>query len=123
MIEYKNEYIAVPDYAKRCGITTRAAYDRVRARTVASLEVDSTIFINIDKSPMVKQMNPNQRRLKKNPVPPMEHLTWKQWKNVTRYAYAKGVTAGVIFRLMITGKIDGLVIADSVFFKPEQLPA
>jgi hypothetical protein len=120
MTEHRKEYITVPDYAKRCGITTRAAYDRVRARTVASLEVDGSVFINIEKTPPVKRMNPHDKRLKRN-AQHFGHTQLAEWKNVTRYAYAQSVTAGVIFRLMLTGKIDGLVIADTVFFKPAQL--
>jgi hypothetical protein len=121
MIEYRNEYITVPDYAKRCGITTRAAYDRVRARTVASLEVDGTVFINIEETPPVKRMNPHDKRLKRN-TQHMGHTRLGEWKNVTRYAYEHRITAGVIFRQILTKKLDGLVIADNVYFKPAQMP-
>jgi len=121
MIEYRNEYITVPDYAKRCGITSRAAHQRVKKHLVAALEVDGFIFIPVAAAQPVRRINPHLTRNGKK-MKGVTFMKMNEWHDVTRYAYAHKITAGVIFRLMITGKIDGLVIADHVFFKPSQLP-
>jgi hypothetical protein len=120
MIEYKNEYVSVPDYAKRCGITNRSAYHRIRTRMVSAIELDGFIFVNIVLSPPVAHINPHLRRGRKI-FKKAAYVKMDVWHDVTRYAYAHKITAGVIFRRIITEGLDAMVIAGNVFFKPSQL--
>lgn len=113
MIILKN-FLSVAEYAQRCGVPTRTIHYRVKKRTVSSIKLCGYSFIDVEKSHPEKRADYRGKHLlQKASLPP--EVAALNLITVKQYARSKKMRADRIYDSIITGKLQAIVIGDTVF--------
>jgi len=117
---YKAEgYYGVEDYAKLCGVSPRNIRDRIRANTLRTVKLQHYHFINAFISPPVKHINPH-RLPKPQPAPP-PGFSFDGLREVRAFSRGQHIAEYKVYDKILCGKIDGYVIGDKTFVKPQDV--
>ncbi len=118
MIHRAEGYLGVSDYAKMCSVSPRNIRDRIRAGSIRFMKLDGFCFVNAMLSPPVKRINPS-KPARPSGAPP-SHFPFEGLREVRSFARGKRFPEGVFFEAILTGRLDGYIIGDKVFVKPEE---
>lgn len=114
MIHTAENFYSVEDYARLCGVSARNIRDRIKAGSIAFLKVDKHYAIDAAQSPPLKSINPHWRKNKKNIIRRIPFLL-NDLREVYSFCRGQHFSDNIIYKAILTNKIDGYVLGDSVF--------
>ncbi len=118
MIHRAEGYFGVSDYAKMCSVSPRNIRDRIRAGSIRFVKLDGFCFINAMQSPPVKRINPS-RPARPNGAA-ISPFSFEGLREVRSFSRGKRISDGVLFEAILTGRLDGYVVGDKVFVRPDE---
>lgn len=118
MIHTAEGFHGYADYAKLSGVSPRNIRDRIRARSITYAKVDGFYFVNAIVSP------PKRRMYGKKSAGALKisapHFSFDGLREVGRFARGKHYSEGIFYEAILTGRLDGYVIGNKVFLKPDE---
>ena len=117
-IHVLENYVTLEDYAKLCNISKRSVQNRIRAGTVRGTLIDGVYAVNTGTNPPVKFAH---HKLKKTSGGATQ--LHSELRAVVPWCNRKGIRSYPYLRAIITGKIDGWVMAEEVFARAADLEA
>ncbi len=109
-----DNFISGEEYARLCGVPLATAYDRVKKGHVCGITVCKKHFVDISKSPPRKRVNPSKKHLVPRPVLP-PGIVLNDLVTVKHYARGRKMRCDSFYVRIILGKLDAVVIANSIF--------
>lgn len=117
-IHVLDSYVSLDDYAKLCGISRRSVLNRIRSGTVRGIIVDGTYAVSPELNPPKRFAHHKFKKTKGGAVD-----IYPELRAVVAWCNKKDIRSYPFLRAIITGKIDGWVVAGEVFARVSDLEA
>jgi hypothetical protein len=104
------KYISIDEYAALCDISRKSVLHRIRAGSASAIRVDGIYAIDIQASPPRRFMHHKWK--KPGGGVRTSHL---ELRAVISWCHGKGIRCYPYLRAILTGKMDGWIIAGEVF--------
>ena len=107
-------FLSVKEYAKQCGVQNRAIHERIKYKTVASINVNGIDFIDSQQSPPTNMADYRNKSNLHSPILPddmdVSNLFW-----VKHYAKREKISPSFLYEQLILGHYKGMIIGDKIF--------
>lgn len=115
-IHVMGNFVPVDEYAAMCEVTRRTILNRIKSKTISAMKVDGFLAVNTVANPPRKFLHHKWGRKGGG-----KHVQHEELRAVIPWCWRKEIRCYPFLRAIITGKIDGWVIAGEVFAKASDL--